>query len=83
MGKPPARACTALHNKRFALDGRFTPRFMMPHGPEDAKNAAKPPSKYGRGYRCFFIDHVLQADLGCDLDFLTGARGSEVDRESP
>jgi hypothetical protein len=32
--------------------------------------SGKPPSKYGRGYHRLFIDHVLQADLGCDLDFL-------------
>jgi hypothetical protein len=25
---------------------------------------------------------VMQADTGCDLDFLTGASGSVVDRES-
>ncbi|HEY1314883.1 MAG TPA: hypothetical protein VGE92_13460, partial [Steroidobacteraceae bacterium] len=26
--------------------------------------------------------HVQQADRGCDLDFLTGASGSTVERES-
>jgi hypothetical protein len=25
---------------------------------------------------------VMQADRGCDLDFLTGSSGSTVDRES-
>jgi dehydratase ilvD1 len=47
-----------------------------------AWKAAKPPSKYGRGYYRLFIDHVLQADLGCDLDFLAGGSGADVDRES-
>jgi dehydratase ilvD1 len=28
------------------------------------------------------MTHVMQADRGCDLDFLTGASGSVVDRES-
>jgi hypothetical protein len=28
------------------------------------------------------VQHVTQADRGCDLDFLTGASGSSVERES-
>ncbi len=35
-----------------------------------------------RGWTRLYIDHVLQADQGCDLDFLVGASGSEVTRES-
>jgi dihydroxy-acid dehydratase len=38
--------------------------------------------KYSRGYYSLYIQHVLQADRGCDLDFLTGASGSTVERES-
>jgi L-arabonate dehydrase len=30
------------------------------------------------GYRNLYIDHVLQADEGCDFDFLVGCRGAEV-----
>jgi dihydroxy-acid dehydratase len=26
-----------------------------------------------RGYRRLYADHVLQADLGCDFDFLRAA----------
>src|SRR5450432_1479845 len=40
------------------------------------------PSKYTRGYYKLYVQHVTQADQGCDLDFLTGASGSVVDRES-
>ena len=43
---------------------------------------SQPPPKYSRGYYRLYIDHVLQADRGCDLDFLTGSSGSTVDRES-
>jgi dihydroxy-acid dehydratase len=39
---------------------------------------AAPPS----GWQRLYIDHVLQADRGADLDFLIGTRGSEVTRES-
>ena len=35
-----------------------------------------------RGWSKLYIDHVLQADKGCDLDFLVGSSGSQVTRES-
>ncbi len=35
-----------------------------------------------RGWSRLYVDHVLQADQGCDLDFLVGSSGSEVTRES-
>jgi dehydratase ilvD1 len=47
-----------------------------------AWRAARPASKYDRGYYKLYIDHVLQADRGCDLDFLVGASGASVERES-
>jgi dihydroxy-acid dehydratase len=34
------------------------------------------------GYQKLYYDHVLQADKGADLDFLVGARGAAVPRES-
>lgn len=41
-----------------------------------------PPAVADRGYAWLHIKHVQQADKGCDLDFLAGASGSEVTRES-
>jgi dihydroxy-acid dehydratase len=35
-----------------------------------------------RGWERLYIDHVMQADTGADLDFLVGSSGSEVSRES-
>jgi len=35
-----------------------------------------------RGWERLYIDHVLQADQGADLDFLLGASGSAVTRDS-
>ncbi len=35
-----------------------------------------------RGYAKLFIDHVMQADEGCDFDFLLGKSGSVVTRDS-
>ena len=34
------------------------------------------------GYRKLYVNHVLQADEGCDLDFLVGCRGNAVPRHS-
>ncbi|MCB1501087.1 MAG: dihydroxy-acid dehydratase [Bauldia sp.] len=34
------------------------------------------------GYVSLYVDHVLQADRGADLDFLVGCRGHAVPRES-
>jgi len=47
------------------------------------ENLAPPaaPSFIG-GYRKLYVEHVLQADEGCDFDFLVGCRGSEVPRHS-
>jgi dihydroxy-acid dehydratase len=35
-----------------------------------------------RGWERLYVDHVLQADTGADLDFLVGSSGSGVSRES-
>jgi dihydroxy-acid dehydratase len=39
-------------------------------------------AKPRRGWERLYIDHVLGADTGADLDFLVGSSGSEVTRES-
>lgn len=46
-------------------------------------NLAPPPKpNFIGGYRQLYVNHVLQADEGCDFDFLVGCRGSEVPRHS-
>jgi len=35
-----------------------------------------------RGYYKLYVDHVLQADQGADLDFLVGSSGAPVPRDS-
>ena len=56
------------------------------HVPEDelARRQAdwRPPSGPERGYAKLYHEHVLQADQGCDFDFLTGGSGAAVPRES-
>jgi len=39
-----------------------------------------PPMK--GGYQQLYLDRVLQADEGCDFDFLVGCRGAGVPRHS-
>ncbi|RGE19558.1 IlvD/Edd family dehydratase [Leucobacter sp. wl10] len=39
-----------------------------------------PEPRYRRGYGRLFIDHVLQADEGCDFDFLQGLPDEEPQR---
>lgn len=43
---------------------------------------APPAPNFIGGYRQLYVNHVLQADEGCDFDFLVGCRGSEVPRHS-
>jgi dihydroxy-acid dehydratase len=35
-----------------------------------------------RGWERLYVDHVMQADRGADLDFLVGSSGDVVVRES-
>ena len=43
---------------------------------------APPPRLATRGWTWLYTEHVQQADTGCDLDFLIGASGSQVGRDS-
>jgi dihydroxyacid dehydratase/phosphogluconate dehydratase len=49
---------------------------------ERRKRWAPPAPAMESGYQKLYIDHVLQADKGADLDFLVGSRGAAVPRES-
>jgi L-arabonate dehydrase len=52
---------------------------------ELAKRRAKwkpPEPPMTRGYTKLYVDHVNQADEGCDLDFLVGKSGSGVARDN-
>ena len=42
----------------------------------------KPVPPMASGYWKLYVDHVLQADEGADLDFLVGMRGSAVPRDN-
>jgi L-arabonate dehydrase len=47
------------------------------------RQAWKPaPASYDRGYAQLYVEHVMQAHQGADLDFLVGKSGAAVARES-
>jgi dihydroxy-acid dehydratase len=48
----------------------------------EAWEAARPPPAYARGWAKLYVDTVLQADTGVDLDFLVGKSSADVTRES-
>jgi L-arabonate dehydrase len=41
-----------------------------------------PEASFARGYYKLYVEHVMQADRGADLDFLVGKSGADVPRES-
>ncbi|UGQ49082.1 IlvD/Edd family dehydratase [Massilia endophytica] len=47
-----------------------------------AARAAKDSDRPKSGYAQLYVDHVLQADQGCDFDFLVGTRGAAVPKHS-
>ncbi|MGI2066370.1 IlvD/Edd family dehydratase [Shewanella sp. MF08487] len=47
-----------------------------------AKLASVKPAPIGTGYLSLFKERVLQADEGCDFDFLVGCRGADIPAHS-
>jgi dihydroxy-acid dehydratase len=41
-----------------------------------------PPKHLARGYYRLYVDHVMQANRGADLDFLVGKSGAAVPRDN-
>ena len=51
------------------------------HAEREAQQA-QTPAVPKSGYQQLYIDRVLQADEGCDFDFLVGCRGADVPKHS-
>ncbi len=62
------------------LDLDVPPEELAQREPAPAMTAALPGPH--RGWQRLYIDHVMQADQGADLDFLIGSSGHEVTRDS-
>lgn len=65
-----------VEDRRLWLD---VPDAELAHRREEWEPA---PAREERGWARLYTEHVLQADQGCDLDFLTGTSGSTVARQS-
>jgi dihydroxy-acid dehydratase len=54
------------------------------HQQMDERRAAwkKPELPIASGYQQLYVERVMQADRGCDFDFLVGRRGAEIPRQS-
>ena len=62
------------------IDVEVAPDELARRSPSDAMTAAFATPQ--RGWESLYVAHVLQANTGADLDFLVGASGSAVSRES-
>jgi dihydroxy-acid dehydratase len=62
------------------LDLDVPPEELARREPAPAMTAALPGP--ARGWQRLYIDHVMQADRGADLDFLVGSSGPDVTRDS-
>ncbi|WP_299301734.1 IlvD/Edd family dehydratase [uncultured Brachybacterium sp.] len=67
-----------LENRR--LDVEVDPAEFALRTPDEATTAAFAAPE--RGWQKIYVDHVTPASTGADLDFLVGASGAEVHRES-
>jgi dihydroxy-acid dehydratase len=64
--------------RRLALD--LPPEELARRTPSEATKAAL--AAPVRGYERLYVEHVMQADRGADLDFLVGSSGDQVGRDS-
>jgi len=62
------------------LDVDIPPEDLARREPPDAAVAGY--AAPARGWERLYVDHVMQADQGADLDFLVGSSGHQVSRES-
>jgi len=79
-------------NLAFVRDGDFIEldvearRLHLEVSAEELKRRSAqwqaPPTPAKGGYQSLYIEHVMQANVGADLDFLVGSRGHAIPRES-
>jgi dihydroxyacid dehydratase/phosphogluconate dehydratase len=57
---------------------------LVPEGELAARRKAwvAPNPPQGGGYQSLYVERVLQADQGCDFDFLVGRRDAGIPRHS-
>ena len=84
-GRPP-RAAARRRPHRARRPGPPPRRRRARRTSGRARARPRPPRRRTRrptrGWERLYVDHVLQADRGADLDFLVGGSGDQVSRES-
>jgi dihydroxy-acid dehydratase len=70
----------ALDVEARRIDVEVSDEELLRRTPSESTRAAF--ANPQRGWERLYVDHVLQADTGADLDFLVGRSGSSVSRES-
>jgi hypothetical protein len=58
--------------------GASTWRSATPSWPRRRAAWTPPPKRFERGYGWMFSQHILQADEGCDFDYLETSFGAPV-----
>ena len=53
--------------------------FRRPRSPDDCPRPCRPCRAATRGYQALYFAHVLQADAGCDFDFLRNEPGTPAE----
>ena len=81
-GGPLALVKTGDRIRVSASQGKLD--LLVPNEELEQRRMAWTPEEpqYARGYAKLYIEHVLQADKGADLDFLVGKDTRPVTRES-
>ena len=81
IGGPLALVARRRHDRaRCGQAAAASRRFRRRVGRRRKAWKAPEPSM-ATGYQRMYVDHVLQADRGCDMDFLVGKRGAAIPRE--
>ena len=62
--------------------GRRLELLVDPGELQRRRQAWRAPPISRQGYQALYVKHVLQADRGCDFDFLVGCRGAAIPAES-
>ena len=76
------RSGTATGSSSTATPARCTSTSATRNCERRMAQHVPPQPPNGGGYQRLYVDHVLQADEGCDFDFLVGCRGAAVPRHS-
>ena len=72
IGGPLALVATATRSSSTCRAGACGCWSTTPSWPGGARPGARPRPTTHRGYGALYLDHVDQAPLGCDFDFLHG-----------